>query len=314
MSNLAEDCLRTLESFRSRAERMAKASQPSPSTATSGTELIAGGIGKVVSSFVRSQGFDRLISGRTAGSAARKWVRESAKVQNRQAKAEWLEAQLREVDQLMQDVETFLGTTSTPSRSLTPEGNSHWLLRKLGRVHRLKKADSKARALVSVLNEIRSLGPIPNNMIPVYLAEKDVKTREEAVQLVTNLERELRKLVKDKLSGKSVNWWSDRVPRKVRRRAEGRLEREEGIYPGVSAPEDSLSYVGFADYDDIILFDGNWDECFQPVFKSRGWLSTKLQDLEPIRNTLMHARKLTKHGFEKLRVNSRDLLGRIRRP
>lgn len=32
-----------------------------------------------------------------------------------------------------------------------------------------------------------------------------------------------------------------------------------------------------------------------------------------IRNTLMHARKLTKHGFEKLIVNSRDLLERIRR-
>jgi hypothetical protein len=88
--------------------------------------------------------------------------------------------------------------------------------------------------------------------------------------------------------------------------------REEGIYPSVSQPENPLSYVGFSDYDDIILFDGNWEECFQSVFKDRGWLSTKLRELEPIRNSIMHPRKLTKHGIEKLRVNSRDLLGRIR--
>ncbi len=275
--------------------------------------MIAGGIGKAVSSFVRSQGFDRLISGRTAGSAARKWVRESAKEQNLQAKAEWLEARLREVDLLMQEVETFLGTISIPSRSLTPEGNSHRLLGKLGSVHRLKKPDSKARALVSVLNEIRSLRPIPNDTIPVYLAERDVRTREEAVQLVANLERELRGLVKKRLSGVSADWWVERIPPNVRKRAEQYRRREEAIYPSVSNPEDPLSYAGFADYDDIILFNDNWQECFQAVFKSRGWLSTKLHDLEPIRNTLMHARQLTKHGLEKLRVNSRDLLGRMRR-
>lgn len=80
----------------------------------------------------------------------------------------------------------------------------------------------------------------------------------------------------------------------------------------MSAPEDPLAYVGFSDYDDIILYGSNWEDCFQEVFKDSGWLSTKLRELEPIRNTLMHSRKPTRHGIEKLRVNSSDLLGRIR--
>ncbi len=311
--NPRKAAIRTIEEFRARAERIAEATPPPPSTSSLGTELIAGGIGRLASDFVKSQGFNTLIPGRTAGTAARKWVKESAREQDRQARASWLGEQLREVDHLVREVETFLGTISIPSPSLTPQGNSHLLLRKLGRVHRLKKPNSKARALTSVLDEIRSLRPIPNDTIAVYLADKDVKTREEAVQRVTDLERELRRLVKKRLSRVSGNWWIERVPSEVRKRAEGRLQREEGIYPSVSAPEDPLSYVGFADYDDIVLHDGNWGECFEEIFKDRGWLSTKLQELEPIRNTLMHARKLTKHGLEKLRVNSRDLLGRIRR-
>ncbi|MFQ5910914.1 MAG: hypothetical protein ACE5IJ_09385 [Thermoplasmata archaeon] len=200
MGNLEEDCKRTLESFRSRAEKIAEASSPPPSTSAPGAELVAGGVGKVVSEFVRSQGLDSLISGKTAGSAARKWVKQSAKEQARKAKEAWHQSQLKEFNHLSQEVETYLGTISMPSPSLTPEGNSHRLLRKLGKVHRLKSPDSKARGLVSVLDEIRGLGPIPNDSIPVYLAEKDVKSREEAVQLVRTLEEELRKLVKERLS------------------------------------------------------------------------------------------------------------------
>jgi hypothetical protein len=270
-------------------------------------------LAKVASDIVRSQGFESLISGRTAGSVTRKWVKESAKQQDRQAKAAWFDGQLREVERLMQEVEGYLWTISIPTTFLTPEGNSHGLLSKLGRVHRLKKPDSKARALISALYEIRSLGPIPNDTIPVYLAERDLRTREEAVQLVTILERELRELVQKRLSGLSPNWWIERVPSDVRKRAEGRSHREENIYPSVSLPADLLSYVGFSDYDDIILHDSNWRECFEEVFEKRGWLSTKLKDLEPIRNNLMHGRKLTQHGVDKLRVNSRDLLGRMKR-
>ncbi len=313
MSNPEEDCLRTLESLRSRALWLARASPPPPSRDSVGTELGASVLGKVASDFVRSQGFDALISGRTAGSVARKWVKRSAKEQDRQAKAAWFETQLLEVDELIQDAETYLGTISIPSPSLTPEGNSHRLLRKLGRVHQPKKPDSKARALVSVLNEIRGLLPIPNDTIAVYLADKDVRTREEAFQRVTSLERDLRRLVKDGLSGVSTNWWIERVPPEVRKRAERYQRREKAIYPNVSDPENPLSYVGFSDYDDIILFDANWEECFQSVFKDRGWLSTKLRELEPIRNSIMHPRKLTQHGIEKLRVNSRDLLERMGR-
>ncbi len=313
MSSPEEDCLRTLESFRSRAQRLAKASPPPSSRNAVGTELGAGVIGKIASDLVKSQGLGSFISGRTAGTVAKKWVKQSAKEQDRQAKAAWIETQLRQVEGLIQESETFLWTISIPSPSLTSAGNSDRLLRKLGKVHKAKKPDSKARALVSVLDELRSLRPIPNDTIPVYLADRDVKTREEAFQRVTSLERELRRLVENRLSIVSANWWIERVPPEVQKRAERYQRREKDIYPNVSDSENLLSYVGFSDYDDIILLDGNWDECFQSVFQDRGWLSTKLRELEPIRNSIMHPRKLTKHGIEKLRVNSRDLLERMKR-
>ncbi len=123
-----------------------------------------------------------------------------------------------------------------------------------------------------------------------------MKTREEVVQLVTNLERELRRLVKERLSQVSADWWIERVRSDVRKRAERRKQIEEVIYPSVSAPEEPLSYVGVRDYDNIILHAGNWDECFQAIFKDRGWLSTKLRELEPIRNSLMHSLRLTQHS------------------
>ncbi len=307
------DVANVLQSFRDRAEALAQVLPPVSSADSGGTQLIAGGLGQLASDLVRSRGFDSLVPGRTARSAVSKWVRMNAKEQDRQAKAQWLQGQLQKVDNLLREVESFLGGVSVPSNTLTVEGNSIGLVRKLGRVHRLKKPDSKSRALVSVLDEVASLRPIPNDLIPTHLAERSVKTREEAVTLIANLETALRQCVGERLSRASRDWWRARVPPAVRKRAEGRQTREESIYPGVSAPEDPLSYVGFADYDDIILFNGNWEECFRTVFKDRAWLSTKLGELEPIRNSLMHSRRLTQHGVEKLRVNSRDILVRIKR-
>ena len=78
---------------------------------------IAGGFSRLASDFVRSQGLGALIPGRTAGSAARRWVRESAKGQDRQAKARWTEEWMREVHHLVREVGDFLGTfPSDPPR------------------------------------------------------------------------------------------------------------------------------------------------------------------------------------------------------
>jgi len=186
-------------------------------------------------------------------------------------------------------------------------------VKKLGRVRRLRTPQSRARALATALDEIVSLSPLPNDRVAAFLAQREAKSNDEAIQLVTNLEKALRSCVRDRLSRTSGDWWSTRVPMNVRTRAEKYRQRADAVYPNVAAPEEFLSYASFADYHDIILYDRNWEESFAIVFGERAWMSTKLRDLEPIRNALMHSRNLTQHGLEKLRVTSRDILERLKR-
>lgn len=237
----------------------------------------------------------------------------SSRAAIRTASMAWTESQRQAVDQLVLDAAALLRTLSIPSPTLTATGNSERLVRKLGRVHRTTSPQSKARALVAVLDEVLSLAPIPNDEVRALLAGQIAKSNDEAVQLITNLERTLRSCVRSRLGRTSPDWWSSRVPSSVRRRADRSRQKAEAVYPNVSAPEDPLSYVSFGEYDDIILDGRNWEECFVAVFEDRAWIAIKLRELEPIRNTLMHSRNLTQHGLEKLRVVSRDILERLKR-
>ena len=224
-----------------------------------------------------------------------------------------MSSQSQAVAQLVGEVEETLKTLSTPAPGLTSRGNSDRLVRKLGRVRRVSSPSAKAKALVATLDEIVDLTPMLNDHVAEYLAQRSISNSRAAIEIITNLENALRACVRNRLSQTTSEWWAERVPKDVRSRAERYRERAQVVYPSVAAPEDPLSYVSFADYDDIILSDRNWEECFAPVFGNRAWTSTKLGDLEPIQNALMHSRDLTQHGIEKLRVTSRDILERIKK-
>ncbi len=311
MVDYHDEPLRKLEAFRRRAERLANASLI-PSSPSPGADLVAGTLGRIASGWVKRQGLDSFIPGRSAGTFVRNLVRADAKVKVRRERESWVQERGEEVNSLLQDVDDLLRTISMPASGLTPSGNSHLLRRKLNRVRRLKTPQARARNLAIVLEEIGVLRPIPNKAIPHFLATQKVATREEAIALVTNLEMALRTCVREKLSQLSSTWWHDRVPPSIRRRAEQRQERDEAAYPRISTPEDPLSYVGFADYDDIILEEGNWKRAFQGVFGDLQWLSVKLKELEPIRNALMHSRGVTRHALDKLRVTAMDLLSKMK--
>ena len=310
---MTNNAIPKLVALRSRAEALAQATPPAKTGTSLGTELTAGVAGKIASRLVRSYGLDVLVPSRSASSAARNAIRAGSRAAARSANLAWVESQRQSVVQLVLEAEAVLKTLSIPSPSLTPTGNSDRLVKKLGRVRRFNTPQSKATALVAVLDEVVSLGPLPNDEVPAFLAQRVAKSSDEAIQLITNLERALRSCVRDRLGRTSDNWWSSRVPANVRTHAEKNRQRADAVYPNVSAPEDPLSYVNFADYDDIILYHRNWEDSFASVFADQAWTSTKLRELEPIRNALMHSRSLTQHGLEKLRVTSRDILERLKR-
>ncbi len=310
---MTNNAIPNLVALRSRAEGLAKAVPPAKSGTSPSTELTAGVAGKIASRLVRSYGLDVLVPSRSAGSAARNAIRAGSRAAARSANLAWVESQRQSVVQLVLEAEALLKTLSIPAPSLTPTGNSDRLVKKLGRVRRFTTPQSKARALVAVLDEVVSLSPLTNDEVPAFLAQRVAKSSDEAIQLITNLERALRSCVRDRLGLTSDDWWSSRVPSNVRTRAEKNRQRADAVYPNVSAPEDLLSYVNFADYDDIILYERNWEESFASVFVDQAWTSTKLRELEPIRNALMHSRDLTEHGLEKLRVVSRDIVECLKR-
>lgn len=311
LETVSEEVTQKLQAFRRRAEQIMRESPPRRSSNSALTKVAEGAVGRVASDLVISKDLDWIVPGRTASSAVRKFLRNSAKEGDKKAFEAWNSNCQVAVDQLTREVKDFLSSLSIYSPSLTVVGNSSKLVRKLNVVYKCSRPQSRAKALGAVLDEIMALDLIPNDRITMHLAEQYARSESEANRIVTNLEKILRKCVEECLSKKSSNWWEERVPLEIRKRAEKRRNEDSKVYPRVAEPGDLMSFVGFADYSKIICHDQNW-ACFEGIFKDKAWLSIKLGELDPVRNALMHSRNLTKHGLERLRVNSDDIVGRLR--
>lgn len=259
--------------------------------------------GKLVEGAVRAYGLEGIIAPRSARSATRKGLQARRKVE----RTRWMKQKSAELDQLIKETSGILKFVSIDAPNLTIAGNSHLLLKRLSKVRNFKTAKGKASNLILLLEEVRRSELIANEYLPLFLAEKAIHV-DEANKIITNLERAMRKTIRDAFSG-TPDWWNACIPERIKKNAESRKSKVEGQHPLISEPEDNLSYVNFSEYDDIIL--SNWAS-FSSIFKDEEWTSIKLKELEPLRNTLMHSRSLTEHGFAKLRVNAVELLGRMK--
>jgi hypothetical protein len=231
---MSEGLSQRLEEFRRRAEQIMREPPPIRSSESALTKIVEGAIGSRASSFVVSQELDWLVPGRTAGSAARKLIRNSAREADQKALEACNKSRQAAVGQLLREVKDFLSTISIVSPSLTADGNSGKLTRKLNVLYHYKKPQSMAKALLAVLDEITNLDLIPNDRIELHLAELHIKNESGANGQVVNLERQLRKCVEDRLAKVCPNWWEKRVPLEVRRRAEKRRNMDEKVYPRVA--------------------------------------------------------------------------------
>jgi len=121
------------------------------------------------------------------------------------------------------------------------------------------------------------------------------------------LEKTLRQLVTDQLSGVTDKWWRQRVPGDVWENAEERKrEEEEKLVRTIDLHP--IWYVDFLDYVKIITRDDNWSEVFGRVFKSKDDFKVMLQKLLPIRNKIAHTRPLNTREKKNLDALSEDVL------
>ena len=216
---------------------------------------------------------------------------------------------------LMSSIRAFLSSVSVARRGIKPSGNSEILLRRLRRVNEATRFDAKLRRVVSVLNGIREEPLVYNTGIQQWLEQEkrhDIEAGEPYTTM-KQLEINLRSFISSKLSSIDGNWWMDRIPQDVRDHAELRKLRNERPYPWESGQDlHPIAFVDFPDYAKIILRRDNWDQAFSTTFGDKEAISTKLRELEPIRNGIAHFRTLGRNQQTKLELYSREILEILR--
>lgn len=129
------------------------------------------------------------------------------------------------------------------------------------------------------------------------------------------LEESLRVFIESKLKRISNNWWKKRIPPDVQLRAEERKKSSAALYPwNEKADLDLIHYVDFTDYLKIIQRKDNWKDVFAKHFKDINVLSSKLKELEPIKNSIAHFRPIPKNQATKLLMYSTEVLACILEP
>jgi len=188
--------------------------------------------------------------------------------------------------------------------------------------------ESGARSILAPINDRRELGALPQELLdklrfayfqrlqeavyqiyPSTRKEYPVQTESEPYLILKELENNLREVIERELSQLSSNWWKERVTKDVRDNAEDRMNGKQKTWPWME--EDDLSpihWINFPEYRKIITKRDNWKEAFQKYFIDERNISTKLEELEPIRNKVMHMRgEVTPTELDRLRMYSRDI-------
>lgn len=164
-----------------------------------------------------------------------------------------------------------------------------------------KKVEIK---LVSRVEEVLNDALIGYKVPVKEITEKVEEADKEPHLILDELENALRKCIKTSLEKISANWWIERIPPDIRVKAEERREKDE-------LKREHIQYVDFADYVKIITRKDNWRDVFKEIFKDQEAITVKLKELEPIRNSVRHGRKLTTEQREKLKIFAQDILRQI---
>jgi len=156
------------------------------------------------------------------------------------------------------------------------------------------------------INKIIDIYQKPTSDKYYTITAEHSKQRSSTYDVLKNLENNLRELISAELSEISPKWWKQRIPEDIREEARKRKERNEK-HIGASNHH-LIFYVDFPDYKKIITRNDNWNDVFQNVFGNKQLLSSKLEELEPIRNAISHPRDLTSLEERRLKLSSEEII------
>lgn len=134
----------------------------------------------------------------------------------------------------------------------------------------------------------------------------------QPMDLITNLETKLRKLIVNELSRGCPEWWEIKINPTIREEVTKNMQkgyRQVQQIPNYSPIEETY----FLDLSTIIRANSNWKNYFRKIFHDRTALEVKMFELSLCRNTLAHSKKATKHMERKIRVYYDDIISLIER-
>jgi hypothetical protein len=251
---------------------------------------------------------EAVIGSAKAGDVGYSIAKKMAKQSQTQQIAAQESALAQEFRQIVEGAIPLLSQVSVDSQSLRSSGNSQILVRRLKRIAGFANIETKILRAIQFVRSLQDEKLIMNSDIPEALVAR--KSGElEAYDLLRHLEEALRKFIETSLSRLSPDWWTTRVPEDVRISAEQRKAKDDRPWTSATGANlHPIHYVDFPDYVKIIRRKDNWREVFARVFHDQEIISTKLRELEPVRNALAHSRSLSKNGLNRLRINAKDIL------
>lgn len=135
-----------------------------------------------------------------------------------------------------------------------------------------------------------------------------LERNKEAYDILFKLENSLRSFIQKKLDleFRDEGGWKNRIHPDIIKKCETRAIKERRSYQDLRSSQ-LLDYSDFKDIERIILEKENWERVFKVHFGNPNEIAIKLEELEPIRNTIAHNRIISKKELMRLRVFSDDI-------
>ena len=134
----------------------------------------------------------------------------------------------------------------------------------------------------------------------------------ELYNMLITLEGKLRKLIEHAFRN-DKKWWKTRLPHDVRYRADEKFEREEKFKKEYSTRAfQKVEFLDFSDYVEIVKKRDNEEYFFsKKIFPSKSFLLTRLEELAPMRNIIVHRPPLEENDATRFRLFFKELTERI---
>lgn len=233
------------------------------------------------------------------GKSVRKMTKSHFRQQQIKQKRTFEEIIEKEFIAWFENLKSFILTISTKSKTIS-RPNSERLINKLDRYLEYSRVRTKIEHTNSFIDQLLNKDLIYNQNIPKLPLKKKLEEPKEQMGygLINNFERELRNYIVNSMNHYFGDDWWNRVSKDVNKRV---IERRENTESPL------IDYVDFSDYSKIIIKRDNWSEVFQEKFQNKDRIKVWLEEINQIRNKIMHSRKVSETEMETLKLNIKKI-------